>query len=189
MIVSCAGPRAPSEDLLVPVAFEINGTFVVSMELPQAETQNIFDSAAFIAVGKSNSQQLFQAMYDPGRGENKGILLTRIWATVHRYSGSKEPGMDDHFERAKLLMTVGDPDSLRNHSFDEIESIGGRDWLPVKLKKGLSSGMAFITEVNEEYAVIVGARVFNNDSNATELRDFRLDTLRKIVESITVEAL
>lgn len=152
LTAGCTAIRAPSDDLSVPIAFEVNGAFVVSMKLPQAETESISDPAAFVVVEKSNSQQLFQAMYDPGRGENRGILLTRVWATVHRFSEPGRSELDNEFEREKTLFTGNDTSFTRNYLFDRVETIDNRNWLSVKLEGGISSGFAFVTKVNEEYA-------------------------------------
>jgi len=173
----------------VPVAFDINGSFVISMNLPAANSENIANSAGFVTIDKSTSQQLYQAMYDPGRGNNRGILLTRVWATVHRFTESEESDVDNKFERVMMLFIEKENDGSRNYSFEGVETISSRDWLSVKLEGGISKGMALVTEINEEYALIVGVLVFRNDERASELREIRIETLRHIVESVRVEAL
>jgi len=189
LITGCAASKATSDDSPVPVAFDINGSFVISMSLPAANIENVTNSAPFVAIDRAASQQLFQAMYDPGRGKNRGILLTRVWATVHRFSESEMSDVDNQFERAKMLFTEEGNDFFKNYSLEGVETLNSRNWLSVKLEGGISRGIAFVTETNKEYALIVGVRVFANDDNASELRKIRIDTLRQIVESVRVEAL
>jgi hypothetical protein len=188
LIVSCAVSRE-ADSLLVPVAFAVNSAFNVSLRLPEGRTENLSDNPSFIAIEEATSQHLFQAMYDEGRGENRGILLTRIWATVHRYSDSELSNRDNRIERIKFLLKQKDTDPLKDDSIGDLVTVDGRDWFPVTLKEGISRGELLVTEVGSEYALIIGVRVFGNSTENTMLREFRMNTLRQIVESVQIQQL
>lgn len=168
------------------VAFEINGSFVISMKLPNANIVEGLDEPAFIAVERDTSSRLFSAMYDPGAGKTRDLLLTTFWATVHPMD---TPGRQEGkitFDEINAKFFVKDQVSARDFSYIGAERIGEIDWFLVNLKTQ-SKGVAYAGEIYPGYILIVGVRVFGADENVADLREFRIETLGEIVESIRIK--
>ncbi len=168
------------------VAFDINGTFLISMNLPRAQTDQVHGKPTFFAAETGKSERLFTAMYDPGVGKTKDLLLTTIWATVHSMEDSARTNGKIAFDEINSKFFAKDQIRARDYAYLGSEKIDETEWYLVNLKTQ-SKGVAYSSEIFPGYILIVGVRVFGNDKKVSELREYRIETLEEIVRSIRIQ--
>jgi hypothetical protein len=189
VVSACSSINQKPESAWQEVAFDINGAFILHMKLPPVESGVMPIEPTFKAVEKETSERLFLAEYDPGSGRLREILLTSIWATVVRFPESSLKDNARAFDEIKATVFEDTKEWQNSFSYKGYEEIAEFTWLSVSFDNSSWNGAGFTTVIFDDYALILGVRVFDEHNKLAELREHRINTLRQIAESIRVEPL
>ena len=169
--------------------FIVDGRFEIRFVVPPAKVEPELFEPQFISTLSESTQTMLVGNYDPGKGRDRSLLLTRITATVIRIEKKPSYELMPSLDYIKNEIYLARADAEKE--FDIVGAVPFNDqpWLRVNLISGYRRGISYSTLIDDEYVLILSMTIFGENSDKKRLYRTRHATLRNIVNStkITIE--
>jgi hypothetical protein len=182
MSCSVTQKEVPTEQWL-EMEFIVDGRVDIRAIVPPAKLGTESIEPQFISTSLESTQTMLFASYDPGRGRNRDLFLTRITSTVIRIEPKSSHESEPSLEFIKNEIYLSRADAARQFEIVGEVAFNDHPWLRVNLIGGYRRGISYSTIIDGEYILIVGMSIFGENSDQNHLFQTRQKTLKKIVNS------
>ena len=180
----CASYREVPVDQWFSMEFIIDGRVDIQLMVPPAEAEVEMSEPQFINSSSESFERLFIASYDPGWGQDRGLLLTTFASSIKRVEPKLGPDSGASLEYIENTVYLARDDAAK--AFDIVGEviINDQSWLRINLISGFRRGVSYATMVNGEYILLVSIFMYGEESDQTRLFSVRHETLKKVLNTI-----
>jgi hypothetical protein len=186
-LINCsASQREGPSNQWPEMQFIVDGRTEIRLIAPPARSEPGTFEPQFIFSSTESLERLFVANYDPGRGRDRDLLLTRISSNVLRLEPdlNEESSLSMDYIKNDIYLSRDDAEE----SFEIIGEAKFNDhlWLRVNLIGGNHRGITYSTIVDGGYILFVTMSIYGDESDQTSLYRTRHETLKTIVNSVRI---
>jgi hypothetical protein len=166
--------------------FVIDGKAGIKMIAPPAKSDPSLFEPQFISTSSESIERMFVAHYDPGWGRDRDLLLTRIVASITRLDRNEKDGSQLSLEDIKNDVYLASDDTGKRFEIIGEVKVNDKSWLHINLIGGSRQGVSYSTIVDGGYALMVTMSVYGDKADQSRLYQTRHETLRTIVNSVSI---
>jgi hypothetical protein len=186
-LINCSvSQREPTSEKWPEMQFIIDGRTEVHLIIPPAKSEPGIFEPQFVFSSTESLERLVVANYDPGRGRDRDLLLTRISSNIIRLETdlNEETSHSTDYIKNDIYLSRDDAET----SFEIIGEAKFNDqlWLQVKLIGGNHRGVSYSTIIDGGYILFVTMSIYGEKADQTRLYQTRHETLKTIVNSVKI---
>jgi len=173
----------------IELSFLVDAMIEIQLKVPPAKIGKELERMQFIGTKDDSPESLFIASYDPGKGRDRDLLLTRISGVVVHVERENEDGAGLSLEDIKNKIYLSRSNANQEFQFVGEQNFIGCSWLRVNLIGGYRKGVAYSTSIHDDYVLILMMSMYGEKPNKTKLFSHRHETLKEVVKSVRISSI
>ena len=181
---NCAPYRDVPLDRWVGMEFIVDGRVDVQLMTPPEKGEKEEFKTYFINSSPESFERLFMTHYDPGWGKNRGLYLTTFGSSIKRVEPrlAQDSGLSLDYIKNNVYLVRDD--AAKAFDIEGEVIFNNQPWLKINLIGKQRKGVSYATTINGEYILLISMYMYGEDSDQTRLFSVRLETLKKIMNTI-----